>query len=100
MNHNDTQVGQLVINLIETKSQFDELSQQGLNANELYLVSNDNTDPVVGVNYANSKLTYTTEGGASVDIVSVANLKTAMSLSSVASDGSYNSLTSKPSINL
>jgi len=100
MNHNDTQVGQLVINLIETKSQFDELAQQeGLNANELYLVSNDNTDPVVGVNYANSKLTYTTEGGASVDIVSVTDLKTAMSLSSVASDGSYNSLTSKPSIN-
>ena len=100
MNHNDTQVGQLVINLVETKSQFDEIaSQEGLNANELYLISNDNSDPLVRVSYANSKFTYTTEGGSNVDIISISNLGTALGLSNVATDGSYSSLTSKPQIN-
>ena len=100
MNQNDTQVGQLVINLVETKSQFDEIaSQEGLNANELYLISNDNSDPLVWVSYANSKFTYTTEGGSNVDIISISNLGTALGLSNVATDGSYSSLTSKPQIN-
>lgn len=100
MYHNDTQVGQLVINLVETKSQFDEIaSQEGLNANELYLISNDNSDPLVRVSYANSKFTYTTEGGSNVDIISISNLGTELGLSNVATDGSYSSLTSKPQIN-
>ena len=100
MRSNDTQVGQLVINLVETKNQFDEIaSQEGLNANELYLISNDNSDPLVRVSYANSKFTYTTEGGSTVDIISVSNLGTELGLSNVATDGSYSSLTSKPQIN-
>lgn len=100
MRSNDTQVGQLVINLVETKSQFDEIaSQEGLNANELYLISNDNSDPLVRVSYANSKFTYTTDGGSNVDIISISNLGTELGLSNVATDGSYSSLTSKPQIN-
>ena len=100
MRSNDTQVNQLVINLVETKSQFDEIaSQEGLKANELYLISNDNSDPLVRVSYANSKFTYTTEGGSNVDIISISNLGTALGLSNVATDGSYSSLTSKPQIN-
>lgn len=100
MRSNDTQVGQLVINLIETKSQFDEIaSQEGLNANELYLISNDNSDPLVRVSYANSKISYTTEGGSTVDVISISNLKSELGLTNVATDGSYSSLTSKPQIN-
>lgn len=100
MRSNDTQVGQLVINLVETKSQFDEIaSQEGLNANELYLISNDNSDPLVRVSYANSKISYTTEGGSTVDVISISNLKSELGLTNVATDGSYSSLTSKPQIN-
>lgn len=96
----DSQVGQLVINLVETKGQFDEIaSQEGLKANELYLISNDNSDPLVRVSYANSKFTYTTESGSNVDIISISNLGTALGLTNVATDGSYSSLTSKPQIN-
>lgn len=101
--HNDTAVSQLVLNYIEDKSTFDELKTgSGLSANELYLISNDNTDPVTSVNFtsgAGAKLSYTTESGTTTDIITVSNLKTSMGLSSVASDGQYSSLTGKPSIN-
>ena len=100
--HNDTAVSQLVLNYIEDKSTFDEIRNSGLNANELYLISNDNTDPLTSVNFTSgtgAKFSYTTEGGTTTDIVTVANLKTSMGLSNVASDGQYTSLTSKPSIN-
>lgn len=102
MTSNDTQVGQLILNLIESPSVFSSLMNNGLNANQLYLVANDNTDPVTSVNYVSSgtpKLTYTTDLGNTTDIITIANLKSALSLSSVASDGLYTSLSSKPSIN-
>ncbi len=102
MTSNDTQVGQLVLNLVEGRDAFNELARQGLNANELYLVSNDDVDPVVSVDYVSSgtpKLSYTTEGGETRDIISIGNLKTSLGLSGVASDGLYTSLTSKPQIN-
>ena len=102
MNSSDTQVNQLVLNLIESRSDFDTMKTNGLSANQLYLVSNDSVYPIVGINYVSSgtpKLSYTTEDGTTTDIVTVANLKTAMNLSAVASDGLYTSLTSKPKIN-
>lgn len=102
MTSNDTQVGQLVLNLIENPSLFNSLVNNGLNANQLYLVANDNSDPVTSVNYVSSgtpKLTYTTDLGNTTDIITIANLKSALSLSSVALDGLYTSLSSKPSIN-
>lgn len=102
MTSNDTQVPQLVINLIENKEVFNSLITNGLNANQLYLVANDDLDPIVSVNYENGtspKLTYTSEQGNTVDIITIANLKSALGLSTVASNGQYTSLTSKPSIN-
>ncbi len=102
MNSSDTQVNQLVLNLIESRTDFDTMKSNGLSANQLYLVSNDSVYPVVGINYVSSgtpKLSYTTEDGTTTDIVTVTNLKTAMNLSAVASDGLYTSLTSKPKIN-
>lgn len=99
MTHNDTQVGQLVLNLIEDKATFDTMSQSGLNANELYFISNDNTDPIVDVKYENNKFSYITDMGNTKDIITIANLKSALNLSSVSSDGLYTSLSSKPSIN-
>ena len=102
MTSNDTQVGQLIINLIENREVFNSLVNNGLNANQLYLVANDNSDPVVSVNYNSTgtpKFTYTTDLGNTTDIITIANLKSALSLSNVASDGLYTSLSSKPSIN-
>lgn len=102
MTSNDTQVPQLVLNLIESREVFNSLVNNGLNANQLYLVANDNSDPVISVNYNSSgtpKLTYTTDLGNTTDIITIANLKSALSLSAVASNGQYTSLTSKPSIN-
>jgi hypothetical protein len=101
MTSNDTQVGSLVLNLIEDKNIFTSLQQSGLSANELYLLANDDLDPVVSVNYNSgaAKFTYTTDQGNTADIISISNLKTAFNLSSVASDGLYSSLSSKPSIN-
>ena len=101
MTSNDTQVGSLILNLIEDKNIFTSLQQSGLSANELYLLANDDIDPVVSVNYnsAAAKFTYKTDQGNMADIISISNLKTAFNLSSVASDGLYSSLSSKPSIN-
>ena len=99
MTHNDTQVGQLVLNLIEDKSIFNSLMQNGLNANELYLISNDNLDPVVNVKFENNKFSYSTEGGNSTDIVTIDNIKNSLSLATVATSGQYSSLSAKPSIN-
>jgi len=102
MNSSDTQVNQLVINLIESRSDFDTMKSNGLSANELYLVSNDSTYPVTEINYVSTgtpKFTYKTEDGTVTDIITLSNLKTALNLSSVASDGQYTSLTSKPQIN-
>lgn len=102
MNSSDTQVNQLILNLIESRADFDTMKTNGLSANELYLVSNDSVYPVTGINYvsgATPKLSYTTEDGTTTDIVTVANLKSAFNLSSVASDGQYTSLSNKPKIN-
>lgn len=102
MTSNDTQVPQLVLNLIESKEVFNSLVNNGLNANQLYLVANDDSDPIVSVNYESGtspKLTYTSEQGNTVDIITIANLKTALGLSTVASNGQYTSLSGKPSIN-
>lgn len=102
MNSNDTQVNQLVINLIESRADFDTMKSNGLSANELYLVSNDNEFPVTSINYVSTgtpKFNYVTEDGTVTEIITVANLKSALNLSSVASDGQYTSLSSKPQIN-
>lgn len=102
MNSNDTQVNQLVINLIESRADFDTMKSNGLSANELYLVSNDNEFPVTSINYVSTgtpKFNYVTEDGTVTDIITIANLKSALNLSSVASDGQYTSLSSKPQIN-
>ena len=102
MTSNDTQVSQLILNLIESKEVFNTLANNGLNANQLYLVANDDSDPVTSVNYTSTgtpKLTYTTDQGNTVDIITIANLKSALSLSTVATSGQYTSLTGKPSIN-
>lgn len=101
MTNNDTQVGSLVLNLIEDKNIFSSLQTSGLSSNELYLVANDDLDPVVSVNYnaSGAKFSYTTDQGNTTDIISISNLKAAFNLSSVASNGLYSSLTSKPSIN-
>lgn len=102
MTSNDTPVQQLILNLIEDKTTFDNIkSSTGLVANELYLISNDNTDPVTSVNYvsASQKFVYTTEGNVTTDIITVSGIKSLLSLSNVASDGLYTSLLSKPQIN-
>ena len=102
MTSNDSQVGQLIINLIENKEVFKSLIEKGLIANQIYLNTDDNSDPIVSVNYetgTSPKLTYTSEEGNIVDIITIANLKTALELSTVASNGQYTSLSSKPSIN-
>jgi len=102
MTSNDTQVPQLVLNLIENKEVFNSLITNGLNANQLYLIADDNSDPIVSVNYENGaspKLTYTSEQGNTVDIITIANLKSALGLSTVASNGQYASLSGKPTIN-
>lgn len=102
MNHNDTQVSQLILNLIENRSDFETMMSNGLNANELYFVSNDNSYPVESIDYDTSgtpKFTYTKENGTVTDIITLAALKNAFNLSSVASDGAYTSLSSKPQIN-
>lgn len=102
MTSNDTLVNQLVLNLVESKEVFNSLVSNGLNANQLYLVTNDDSDPIISVNYVSGstpKLTYTTDQGNTIDIITIANLKTALSLSAVASSGQYTSLTGKPTIN-
>lgn len=102
MNSNDTQVNQLVLNLIESRADFDTMKSNGLSANELYLVSNDNSFPVTSINYVSTgtpKFNYETEDGTVTEIITVANLKSALNLSSVASDGQYTSLSGKPQIN-
>ena len=102
MNNSDTQVNQLILNLVESRADFDTMKTNGLIANQLYLVSNDSVYPVTSINYISSgtpKLSYTTEDGTQADIITIANLKSAFNLSAVASDGLYTSLTSKPSIN-
>lgn len=102
MNNSDTQVNQLILNLVESKADFDTMKTNGLIANQLYLVSNDSVYPVTSINYISSgtpKLSYTTEDGTQADIITIANLKSAFNLSAVASDGLYTSLTNKPSIN-
>ena len=102
MNSNDTQVNQLVLNLIESRANFDTMKSNGLSANELYLVSDDNKFPVTAINYVSTdtpKFNYETEDGTVTDIITIDNLKSALNLSSVASDGQYTSLSSKPQIN-
>ena len=102
MTSNDTQVGQLIVNLIENKEVFKSLIANGLIANQIYLNTDDDSVPIVSVNYENGpspKLTYTSEEGNIVDIITIANLKAALELSTVASNGQYTSLSSKPSIN-
>ncbi len=93
----------LIINKLESKDVYDYLVENNLiGVNELYLIPNDNVDEVVSVDYvsgSNNKFTYTTVSGQTIDIVTVANLKTMLNLASVASNGQYTSLTSKPSIN-
>lgn len=102
MNSNDTQVNQLVLNLIESRTDFDVMKSNGLSANELYLVSNDNSFPVTSIKYVSTgtpKFNYETEDGTVTDIITLDNLKSELKLSSVASDGQYNSLSNKPQIN-
>ena len=67
MNINDTQVNQLVLNLIESRANFDTMKSNGLSANELYLVSDDNQFPVTAINYVSTdtpKFNYETEDGS------------------------------------
>ena len=89
MTSNDTQVGQLIVNLIENKEVFKSLIANGLIANQIYLNTDDDSVPIVSVNYENGpspKLTYTSEEGNIVDIITIANLKAALELSTVASN--------------
>lgn len=102
MTYSDTSTNQLILNYIENREDFDTLKTQGLNANELYLVSNDTVFPVISINYIATetpKFSYTAENGITTDIITVANLKSSLGLSSVATDGSYTSLNNKPTIN-
>lgn len=92
----------LVINKLQSKAVYDYLASQGMiGVNELYLIQHDDNDAVVSVEYNNNRkvITYTDESDNITDVVSVAALKTAMQLSNVASDGSYDSLSDKPQIN-
>lgn len=92
----------LVINKLQSKAIYNYLAENNrIGLNELYLVENDDAESVTSVNYDsdNRKLTYTNENNEVVDIISIQALKNVMSLSTVSSDGSYNSLSNKPSIN-
>lgn len=92
----------LIINKLQSKAIYDYLAANNkIGINELYLVANDDAETVSSVQYDNNdrKLTYTDENGNITDIITVQALKNAMFLSRVASDGSYESLSNKPSIN-
>ena len=93
---------QLTVNKVESKAVYDWLAKSGkIGINELYLIQHDDSSPVISINYdnVNKKLYYTDDVGDNKDIITVAALQNAMTLSTVAVSGSYVDLSNLPSIN-
>ena len=92
----------LVINKLQSKAIFDELSKKNkIKQNELYLIQNDETSEVTSVSFdtENKKFIYINNNNESFDIITIPVLKGFLNLNDVATNGSYNSLSSQPQIN-
>ena len=92
----------LVINKLQSKAIFDELSKKNkIKQNELYLIQNDETSEVTSVSFdtENRKFIYINNNNESFDIITIPVLKGFLNLNDVATNGSYNSLSSQPQIN-
>ena len=92
----------LVINKLQSKAIFDELSKKNkIKQNELYLIQNDEASEVTSVSFdtENRKFIYINNNNESFDIITIPVLKGFLNLNDVATNGSYNSLSSQPQIN-